>query len=447
MMLFRTKRISEPSDQKVDLRIFPVLATCHLMQNLDKYALNYAAVIGLPKDFNLKENDFMNVTTAFFIAFMLAEVPNGQFVLQRTPRGLEYKFNVLAVGCPLTCPGSKMARLKNYLWGIPMVHKVRASSWFTLWYYGNAGAQTIGGLVSFRFQYMTGVSVSGWRTMFVVLGCLMVIVGVTTWIYIPATPMQARSLDNGEKVSLLKYVSVNETGIRNHRFMPAEIWGALRDPQIWLFSVAAMSLSSSSGVITTYSSGIIKQTDISFKEAALLHLPTGAVCAISVAIASYGIRHTWHRWAQISISALIGALGAGLMSFLRHDNKPGLLVKLTLIHFITATVPMIYHCITVNTSGYTKRSFATNVVVGKDAFEYQLAKIAVMATETGSAFVTCALMLYYILEKERRGKKSAERKEESDEETDTEAWVGLTDKRNTHFPMFTEVVVREFGRL
>ncbi len=54
------------------------------MQFIDKVLLNYAAVMGLNKDLKLKGNDFSNTATAFFIAYLIAEVPNA-LVLQKIP--------------------------------------------------------------------------------------------------------------------------------------------------------------------------------------------------------------------------------------------------------------------------------------------------------------------------------------------------------------------------
>lgn len=38
----------------------------------------YAAVMGIKKDLGLAGNDFSNVATWFFIAYLIAEVPNGE---------------------------------------------------------------------------------------------------------------------------------------------------------------------------------------------------------------------------------------------------------------------------------------------------------------------------------------------------------------------------------
>ena len=39
--------------------------------------MQYAAVMGLPKQLQLQGNDFSNAATAFFIAYLIAEIPNG----------------------------------------------------------------------------------------------------------------------------------------------------------------------------------------------------------------------------------------------------------------------------------------------------------------------------------------------------------------------------------
>ena len=83
--------------RRIDWHILPIMFCCYTMQFIDKVLLNvrfpvidyllvvgceliskqYAAVMGLNKDLKLKGNDFTNAATAFFIAYLVAEVPNG----------------------------------------------------------------------------------------------------------------------------------------------------------------------------------------------------------------------------------------------------------------------------------------------------------------------------------------------------------------------------------
>lgn len=48
-----------------------------IMSSADGSIYQYAAVMGLNKELKLKSNEFSNAATWFFIAYLIAEVPNG----------------------------------------------------------------------------------------------------------------------------------------------------------------------------------------------------------------------------------------------------------------------------------------------------------------------------------------------------------------------------------
>ncbi len=115
---------------------------------------------------------------------------------------------------------------------------------FSFWYLGLGIGQIFGGLVSWGFQHVApGHALAGWRIMFVVLGCLTVLIGACTMLFLPDTPMQAKWLSDDEKVSLLKHISVNMTGVDNRKFRPRQILEALCDPQIYLLVLSVILVS------------------------------------------------------------------------------------------------------------------------------------------------------------------------------------------------------------
>lgn len=117
---------------------------------------------------------------------------------------------------------------------------------FSFWYLGLGLGQIIGGLVSYGFQHMgPDAKLAGWRTMFLTLGLVTVIVGSCVFLFLPDTPMKARWLTDNEKVALLKHVSVNQTGIDNRKFRGKEILEALVDPQIYLLLLSVVLVSTS----------------------------------------------------------------------------------------------------------------------------------------------------------------------------------------------------------
>lgn len=115
---------------------------------------------------------------------------------------------------------------------------------FSFWYLGLGLGQIIGGLVSYGFQHMgPNAQLAGWRTMFVVLGLITVLVGASVIVFLPDTPMKAKWLSDDEKVALLKHVSVNKTGVENRKFRLKEVFEALMDPQVYLLLVSVVLVS------------------------------------------------------------------------------------------------------------------------------------------------------------------------------------------------------------
>jgi hypothetical protein len=65
---------------KVNINVcFPSPLTILAFQNLT--VREYAAVMGLNTDLSLTGNDFSNAFTAFFIAYLIAEVPNSRCLI------------------------------------------------------------------------------------------------------------------------------------------------------------------------------------------------------------------------------------------------------------------------------------------------------------------------------------------------------------------------------
>ncbi|KAK2592257.1 hypothetical protein QQS21_010044 [Conoideocrella luteorostrata] len=455
--------------RKIDWHIVPLMFLCYTMQFLDKVILNYAAVMGINKDLKLAGNDFSNVATFLFVGLLCFEVPNIYF-LQVFPAAKWLGVNVtlwgIATACGAAAHNYQSLLVSRIFLGIfeatiaPSLMLI-SSQWYTkseqaprfsFWYLGLGLGQILGGLISFGFQHMTpGAALAGWRTMFVTLGCLTVLFGICTILFIPDTPMKARWLSNTEKVALLKHVSVNQTGIQSRKFRLKEIGEALLDPQIYLLLVSVILLSVSSGVVTTYSATLIKtilsdeSPAYASKKAALLNMPSGVVSIFFTLLVGFGVRKQSHRWAWIIACIIPAIIGGALMSFLPKTNKAGLLAGVYLVNAVVAPLALFYNWTVANCAGATKRAFAAAVVSGsfsigniigpqtfqaRDAPDFRPAKLAVMGTQAGCAFTTFLLFSYYFWSNKRRNDHS---KETEEHYMSPEVWATLTDKENKEF--------------
>ena len=112
--------------------------------------------------------------------------------------------------------------------------KSEAAPRFSIWYAGLGLGQIIGGIVSYAFQQVQHLAFSGWKIMFIVLGSVTVVIGLVTLFLLPDTPMAARFLSESEKVTLLRHVAANQTGIQQKQMKLSQALEVLLDVQLWL---------------------------------------------------------------------------------------------------------------------------------------------------------------------------------------------------------------------
>ncbi len=172
--------------RKIDWWIVPIMFCCYTMQFIDKVILNYAALMGINKDLKLVGNNFTNAATAFFIAYLIAEIPNG-IVLQKMPVAKWLGTNVILWGIATACTAAAKdyhtllaARIFLGIFEAAIAPSLMliSSQWYTkseaaprfsIWYAGLGLGQIIGGVLSYAFQEVHHRSFAGWKIMFVIL--------------------------------------------------------------------------------------------------------------------------------------------------------------------------------------------------------------------------------------------------------------------------------------
>lgn len=441
----------------------------------------YSNIMGMAQQINLRGNEFSHAYADFWIASLVFSLPN-VWLLNRLPVA---KF----LGCCLIGWGlcnACHAALENYAGlvtlrvlsgafesGILPALILLASQYFTyeeqsvrfsFWYSGSklmlcdshvpCGArrmtdriavglgQIFGGLISFGFQHISAdAALSGWKTMFLVLGLITIVFGVLVIFMVPDTPMTARFLTNDDKVALLEHVKVNQTGIQNTHFHPGQLLEGLLDIGCWLLLINVTLQLCGSGVVTAYSATILKSFDYTSKEAALLNMPCGVVNIIATMSNAWFVRYYGHRWVVVTFAGVVGTIGAGLLCFLPHSNKGGLLVGMYLINVLPGATIIVFQWLSCNVAGHTKRAyisaaanaaFAVGNIVGPETFRakeapgFRSAKLTlVIAWALLVAFSPLAGG-YYALKNRSREKRAGE-------VTDKQAYAGLTDKENQTF--------------
>ena len=227
--------------------------------------------MGLNKDLKLQANEFSNVATVFFAAYLIAEIPTGEpishvrfgygqtdliyhlvYILTKVSAGKWLGINVILWGVATACTAAAtnyttllMARIFLGIFEAPVVPTLTlvSSQWYTkseqgprfaFWYCGLGTGQVVGGLLSFAFQHVTSRTFQSWRMMFVVLGSVTVVLGIMAFFVIPDSPSTAKFLTEEERAMITHHVAQETTGAVSSRFRPKQIVDALTDPQLLL---------------------------------------------------------------------------------------------------------------------------------------------------------------------------------------------------------------------
>jgi MFS family permease len=174
------------------------------------------------------------------------------YILTRVPAGKWLGINVILWGIATACTAAAtnyttllVARIFLGICEAPVVPTLTliSSQWYTkseqgprfaFWYSGLGIGQAVGGLLSFAFQHVTNPTFQSWRMMFVVLGCVTVVLGFVAFFVVPDSPSTARFLTVAEQDTIKQHVAQETTGAVGSRFEPRQLVDALMDPQLLL---------------------------------------------------------------------------------------------------------------------------------------------------------------------------------------------------------------------
>ncbi|KAJ5742031.1 hypothetical protein N7533_011440 [Penicillium manginii] len=422
--------------RKVDWHILPIMFFTYFLQMIDKISINlhiadtrkYANVMGLQGDLGMAGNDFSWLATAFFIAYAVAEIPQGA-LLQKFPVSKVLGVNVFCWGIILCCSSatknfSGMLALRVLLGLMEAVIApsltMYTSMWYTraestprygFWYCGLGMGQIIGGLVSFAAQHAsTSLSFGGWRIMFVAIGAVNILASLLVLFILPESPAEAKFLSEEEKQRISQRLSEDAAGVGDKVFRWRSVLEAFADLQTWLLVLLTVLITIPSGVITTFSAILIKGFGYNSKESALLNMPSGIVSIFSTMASTYAIAKGFSRWLAIDILLIPTLLGSCLMSFLPSENKGGCLAGIYLVNTTVAPLGIIYAWTGANFKGYTMKvsgaaiisaAFSIANIIGpqtfqaKDAPRYIPAKITLVAVNAAAIVVSTVLRMLY----------------------------------------------------
>lgn len=450
--------------RKLDKMLVLPMLFVYFLQFLDKVTLNYSNVMGMTTDLKFTGNQFSDLATYFFVAYIVGEFFQA-YILQKFPVNLVLGINVLVWGiCTMCCAAAQnfkgMLALRIILGFaesaiIPCLvllttnfyDKAQSAFRIGIFYSGLGFGQIFGGLLSFLFQLINSDSFQGWRVLFLVVGILNIISGLYFVAFIPSEPLTTKSLTPKEKFVLLEKLTIEKIGVNGHKFKPKQVWEMFIDPQCWLYLIISATISFSSNTISSFSARDIVSFGFTSKQAALLNMPSGVVSVVTSWISTYFIMKGTTRFVAICVLLLPAICGGALLSYLPSTNKGGLLVGIYMINCITAPLAIVYSWASSNVAGSTKKigvtsffisiGFAVGNITGPQSYRvadaplYQPAKVSMLATQAASFGLALVIAAIYFFRNKKRNSNYIGDK--SEEQQALDVWNDLTDFENKSF--------------
>lgn len=319
--------------------------------------------------------------TIFFISYCIFEIPSNIALKKTSPR-LWLSTLMLVWGIVMTL----MGRVKSYggLLGTRFALGATEagifpgcifylSMWYpryellsrlTLFFVSTSLAGAFGGILAWAIGHMSGVSgQSGWVWIFVIEGCVTILVAFAGYFIIQPYPKSAKFLSEREQGILKHWLSIGNDSLREDEFSWSEVRDTFKDIRIWLYTLVWMGIALPFYSLSLFLPTIIKNMGYSSARAQLLSVPPYAVAfAVSLLVAVTVEKTNFSRGYAIICSVMVGAIGFILLV---SDLKPGVQYLGTI--FATGglypAASIAYTWLASNVSGQVKRAIATAIQI------------------------------------------------------------------------------------
>ncbi|KAI1084549.1 putative MFS transporter [Whalleya microplaca] len=431
-----TKRVM----RKVDFHLLPMLILMYLLNFLDRSNLAQARLGTLEKDLNMTGTDFNLTTSILFVGYLLMQLPSNLLLTRVQPSvylGVAMAiWGVISAAQAATHTLGALVACRFFLGFAEAPYFPGAiflmSSWYTraelahriAWFYcGNSLANAFGGLLGAGILgNMSGArGIAGWRWLFIIEGCITVVVAISAAFILPNYPATTKWLTPEER-AYAQWRLVNDTGeadLADAASIKDGVMMALKDPRLYLFTLIQHS-SLLTQAFQYFFPTILKTLGYGNIESLLLTVPIwAATFIVSLAVTSTSGRFNDRSMHIVALSLLSAA---GNIIFVSSFNTGARFFGLFLLpmgsipayQIIIAWVsnsfprPLVKRsaCISfANMIGNTSNIYGSYMYPSSDGPRY----LAGGAATAGVSVLVAALAIVARLVLQRQNKKLAER--------------------------------------
>ncbi len=246
--------------RRIDARILPLILGAYFFQQLDKSTLSYVSIFGIMDDAHLTSMQYSWLSSVLYFAQLIFQ-PLGALLLVKFPTGKVIAGAILGWG---TC-AAVMAACNNFssllalrfllgsfeamiapscvavtqMWWRRSEQTLRTSYWTSM----NGVTFIVGSLITYGLAHIHSDKIYRYQIIFTFCGVLTVIFGVIFLILMPDSPMEAKYLNEREKLIAIERLRANQMGVASREWKWDHVKETLLDIKtlLWFILVVAIS--------------------------------------------------------------------------------------------------------------------------------------------------------------------------------------------------------------
>jgi MFS family permease len=452
--------------RKIDCWIMPIICFTYTLQFLDKLSLNYAAAYTLIPDLGLHGQRYSWVAAIFNFGYIAGAIP-ANYLIQKFPV-------------------AKFTGVMIFLWAILLIAHIGATNYagilvlrfllgvlescispscmaLNVSFYKkseqplrmccflsfNGIATMLGALLSWGLGHATHSSLKPWKLIFLTIGLINLVWSAIFLLLCPDTPMNARFLNDKEKLVAVKRVSENMMGIKNTKYKRDQIKEAFLDYKTLIYVLIGLACGVINGGSSNFQSALIKGFGFSSTQSTVLQMPTGAIefsVIFTAGIIAVLVKNTrCIIFCLLCIPSLAGLIGIATIPL---EHKWALVGCAWLQYLIGGPVILSWIFLTANVAGSTKKTisnglwftfYATGNIIGANIFyayqkpRYHSGIIGLAISYGGMILIGIIYRLCLMWENNKRDKLYGKPTPESEADAILKGFEDYTDKQNHGF--------------
>ncbi|OCF62256.1 hypothetical protein L486_01924 [Kwoniella mangroviensis CBS 10435] len=411
----------------VDWRILPFLLLIYFCQTCMYHTtLAFSSIMGLQADTNLQGQQYSTLVTILYAGYLIGEI-----IIQKVPLGKFLGILVIIWGTIVcmhaVCKNFGGLMAVRFLLGFfesgvqpalrtltTMYYRRNEHPTIISYWYGMQGVQLcVSGLIAFGLTYVNSPTIYTWQALFIIVGGFTVVVGVLTLIFLPDSPMKAKSWPDKQKTMIIERLRINEQGVQDSRWKWEQMWEAFQDPAVWCYWVMQTAGFVIVNGLAVFANIIVKRLGFTVRQTQLLNLAQGGFSLIIYFGTAWVARLTNQTCLVLAGTMAIALAGTVVLLTVPVSPKtaPGLLLAFYFANFVIAAGSLLYSIVTRNIAGQTKKAcvsamlfvaYGAGCIIGpqvfraKDAPRYKFAfavHIGLYAFFIVMTFILCIIFM------------------------------------------------------